>query len=52
MMFIYINKKPYNSMGIREDNLINLYQRATKISQEIFEEDSHAIIEVKVSMYI
>jgi len=52
MMFIFVGKKVYNSMGIREDNLNDLYQKASEISKEIFKENPHAIIEIKVSMYI
>lgn len=51
-MFIYIDKKIYNSMGIRENNLNDLYKKATEISKEIFKENPYAIIEVKISMYI
>jgi len=52
MMFIYINKKVYNCMGIREDDLNKLYQKATEITKEIFKDNPHAEIEVKVTMYI
>jgi len=52
IMFIYINKKPYNIMGIREDDLTILYQKASEIAKVIFEENPKIEIEVKVSMYI
>ena len=52
IMFIYINKKPYNIMGIREDDLTILYQKASEITKEIFEKNSKVEIEVKISMYI
>lgn len=52
MMFIYVNKKPYNSMGIRDDDLDVLYQKAAEMTKEIFKENCHAKVEVKVTMYI
>jgi len=39
-------------MEIREDDLNKLYQKATEISKEIFRDNPHANIEVKVTMYI
>lgn len=52
MMFIYVDRKPYNTMGIREDDIFKLYERAGEISKDIFKLNPHAKIEVKVTMYI
>lgn len=52
MMFIYVNNKIYNSMGIRDDDLGVLYQKASEISKEIFKDNPHAQIDTKVTMYI
>jgi len=52
MMFVYVNKKVYNCMGIRDDDLNKLYQKAAEISKEIFEDNPHANIKVKITMYI
>lgn len=51
IMFIYINKKVYNSMGIREDDLKILYQKASEISEKIFTDNPQAQIDVKITMY-
>jgi hypothetical protein len=51
MMFIYVDKKVYNSMGIRGE-LEELHAKAAEISKQLFKENPRAEITTKITMYI
>lgn len=51
MLFIYVNGKTYNTMGIR-GSLEEVNQMGLDVSKEVFKLNPHATIETKVTMYI
>jgi hypothetical protein len=51
MMFIYVDDKIYNSMGIRGD-LDELYKQAEEISQDIFKLNPKSEVKTRIMKYI
>lgn len=51
MMFIYVDDKIHNSMGIRGE-LDELHKIAEQKSINIFKENPHAVVTTKNTMYI
>lgn len=52
MMFIYVNDKAYNSMGIRKDDLVELAEIAKQEIEVIKTLTPLAKVEIKMEKYI